>query len=139
METLYFCPKYFSIYTALMFLVLSWISKFSLKLLVLLMHILQEKLKTLGGIHKIRKSKYWIPFGLGPRTSATASAPRFELRSSLCSGHWARHQIGFNIFDYRISWNHPKFPLFKKKIFVKPPWISKKSMKPEQKKRAVSI
>ena len=46
-------------------------------------NILDENLKTLGGIHEMRKQKietYLVP-RLGPRTSAPASAPRFALRS----------------------------------------------------------
>ena len=86
---------------------MTWISLIFLKFLVVFTNILDENLKTLGGIHEMRKQKietYLVP-RLGPRTSAPASAPRFALRSGLRSGPRAqpRHQMGFNIFDFRIS------------------------------------
>ena len=72
---------------------------------------------------KYENPKLLNPFGLGPRTSAPAFAPHFKFRFGLCSGPWAqhKHQMGFNILDFRISWNHPSFQVFNQKICVKPP------------------
>ena len=94
--------------------------------------------KTLGGIHEMRKQKietYLVP-SLGPRTSAPAYAPRFVHRSGLRSGPRAqpRHQLGFNVFDFRISWNHPRFQVSTQKYSWNHQKLPKKSWNQSKKK-----
>ena len=111
-----------------------------MKFVVVFTHILHKNLKTLGGIHEVRKIKKLKPIlvpRLGPRTSAPASAPRFALRSGLRSGPRAqpRHQMGFNIFDFRTSWNHPRFQVFMQKYAWNHQKIPKKIWNRTKKKK----
>ena len=100
---------------------------------------LSDKLRFLenGWFGLFRLRRYLEGDRLGPRISATASAPRFALRSGLRSGPRAqpRHQMGFNIFDFRISWNHPRFQVFTQKYTWNHQKISKKSWNQATKKK----
>ena len=100
-----------------------------MKFLVVFTNILDENLKTLGGIHEMRKQKietYLVP-RLGPRTSAPASAP--VLGPSLGT-KWGSIFLIFAFHEY-----HPRFSSFHAKYAWIPPKISNKSVKSRTKNK----
>ena len=76
--------------------------------------------------HEMRKWNKLKPPG-------TKSGPVKICRGS--SSATTKNPPGFNLFFYRLSWNHKWFQVFLTKIFVKPPKISKILMKPGHKKK----
>ena len=107
---------------------MTWISSFFLKFLAIFTKILAVKLENHGWYSWNSKKKVETS-----RVPGWARGP--PLRPPLRPSGPAGHPRGFNLFFYRVSWNHPWFQVLPPKIFVKPPKISKKMMKPGHKKK----